>query len=299
MNYQMIIGLQLLYIAPSILLYIAEFFYILVCKDPEFSSAFYYIFLIRAPADLIQVTVSLVAFRLPLADWRFVVDKPYIAKLGFVVSNFACNIELFAQLILSVNRLTAIWFPLRHNSWWTLRRTVISFLVCALAASIPAVVKFCQEAGYVAVEGKVVPYLIHEEDQKVNSYVSSISYLFFCLSCFSLNIAALLKHSQQRNIKWVDQQLVMARRLQLNLLVYSSAFTVAIMSMTVCQCLLALDVFPLKTDGHSVVILVLVMSADCFALSNPWLLFALSSTFRSKFSRVGSGLPTVGSSYTV
>ncbi|VDL82429.1 unnamed protein product [Nippostrongylus brasiliensis] len=264
MNYQMIIGLQLLYIAPSILLYIAEFFYILVCKDPEFSSAFYYIFLIRAPADLIQVTVSLVAFRLPLADWRFVVDKPYIAKLGFVVSNFACNIELFAQLILSVNRLTAIWFPLRHNSWWTLRRTVISFLVCALAASIPAVVKFCQEAGYVAVEGKVVPYLIHEEDQK-----------------------------------WVDQQLVMARRLQLNLLVYSSAFTVAIMSMTVCQCLLALDVFPLKTDGHSVVILVLVMSADCFALSNPWLLFALSSTFRSKFSRVGSGLPTVGSSYTV
>ncbi|KAK6018657.1 hypothetical protein OSTOST_15748, partial [Ostertagia ostertagi] len=96
-------------------------------------------------------------------------------------------------------------------------------------------IRLLQDAGYVDVSGKIVPYLINEKEQKFNSYLSSAIYGFFCVSCFSLNAAALFKHSQQRNHKTFDQQFAMARRLQLNLLVYSSAFTLAIISMTVFQ----------------------------------------------------------------
>lgn len=252
------------------------------------------------PADILQVAISLVAFRWPVAGWSAVLDKPYLAKIGFVVSNFACNIELFVQLILSINRLTAICFPLRHNRLWTTKRTIMCFVGCAAISLAPAITRLYQDAGYFAVDGKAVPYLLHEEDQKFNSYISSCIYIFFCVSCFSLNATALLKHSQQRNLKLVDQQLAMARRLQLNLLVYSSSFTLAIISMAVCQCLLALDVFPLRTDEHTLLIIMLTLSADCFALSNPWLLLALSETFRTKFVKVGTfGLPLLHTSYTV
>ncbi|KAK5986735.1 Pseudouridine-metabolizing bifunctional protein [Trichostrongylus colubriformis] len=163
--------------------------------------------IISAPADIIQVTTSLITFRYPVAGWTAVLDKPYIAKIGFTVTNFACNIELITQLMLSINRLTAICYPMKHS----------------------------RDAGYFAVDGKVVPYLINEKDQELNSYISSAIYTFFCMSCFSLNAAALLRHSQQRTLKVFDQQFAMARRLQLNLLVYSFAFTLAIISMAVCQ----------------------------------------------------------------
>ncbi|KAK6733844.1 hypothetical protein RB195_017544 [Necator americanus] len=237
----------------------------------------------NAPADMVQVAASLLTFRFPVAGWGAVLDKPYIAKMGFVFSQYACLLELFAQLSLSVNRFTAICFPLRHNRWWTLTRTLKLFAICSLLALIPTAMRLPQEAGYIAVQGKIVPYLIHEEDQKTNSYVSSCIYVFFGLFCFVLNVFSLIKHSQQRNLKLFDQQQALTRRLQLNLLVYSSSFTLAIISMTVCQCLLALDIFPLKTDGHALLIIVLTLSADYFALSNPWLLLALSASFRAKF----------------
>ncbi|KIH69475.1 hypothetical protein ANCDUO_00184 [Ancylostoma duodenale] len=48
-------------------------------------------------------------------------------------------------------------------------------------------------------------------------------------------------------------------------------------------CVLALGIFSVGTDGHALVIIVLTISADFFALSNPWLLLALSASFRSKF----------------
>ncbi|KAK6017445.1 hypothetical protein OSTOST_15123, partial [Ostertagia ostertagi] len=79
MNYQLIVALQHVYILPSLLLYLAQFCYIVSSRDNEFSTSFYYIFLIRAPADIIQVTASLVAYRYPLAGWKAVLDKPYMA----------------------------------------------------------------------------------------------------------------------------------------------------------------------------------------------------------------------------
>ncbi|KAK6733845.1 hypothetical protein RB195_017544 [Necator americanus] len=281
MNYTLLVTLQLIYIVPSLLLYLAQFCFIALTKDPEFSTAFHYIFLARAPADMVQVAASLLTFRFPVAGWGAVLDKPYIAKMGFVFSQYACLLELFAQLSLSVNRFTAICFPLRHNRWWTLTRTLKLFAICSLLALIPTAMRLPQEAGYIAVQGKIVPYLIHEEDQKTNSYVSSCIYVFFGLFCFVLNVFSLIKHSQQRNLKLFDQQQALTRRLQLNLLVYSSSFTLAIISMTVCQCLLALDIFPLKTDGHALLIIVLTLSADYFALSNPW--FVSKATYWELF----------------
>ncbi|XGW09418.1 hypothetical protein V3C99_011599 [Haemonchus contortus] len=302
MNVRLIIGLQHIYIVPSILLYLAEFFYIICSRDDEFSSAFYYIFLIRAPADMIQVTTSLITFRYPVAGWTAVLDKPYVAKIGFALTNFACNIELFTQLMLSINRLTAICYPMKHSRWWTLKRTIRLFACGATMSMITPVIRIFQDAGYVAVDGKIVPYLINENYQQLNSYISSAIYSSFCISCFSLNAAALFKHSQQRNVKIFDQQFAMARRLQLNLLVYSSAFTLAIISMTIFQCMLALNVFPLQTDAHALVIIMLTLSADSFALANPWLLLSLSSTFRTKFLKFksSSSLPhSMHSVYTV
>ncbi|RCN49436.1 hypothetical protein ANCCAN_04521 [Ancylostoma caninum] len=112
-----------------------------------------------------------------------------------------------------------------------MKRTIKLFVFCSSIALIPTAVRLPQEAGYVSIKGKIVPYLVHEEHQQVNSYVSCCIYVFFGLSCFLLNVFALLKHSQQRNLKLFEQQ-ALARRLQLNLLVYSSSFTLAVISMT-------------------------------------------------------------------
>ncbi|EPB72555.1 hypothetical protein ANCCEY_08365 [Ancylostoma ceylanicum] len=68
-----------------------------------------------APADMMQVMVSLLTFRFPVAGWSAVLNKPYIAKIGFVASQYTCLLELFAQLSLSINRFTAITVPLKHN----------------------------------------------------------------------------------------------------------------------------------------------------------------------------------------
>ncbi|CAJ0608456.1 unnamed protein product [Cylicocyclus nassatus] len=298
MDYSIIIVFQLIYIIPSLLLYLIQFCFIFFSKDAEFSTAFHYIFLARAPADMLQVLTSLFTFRLPLAGWVWVEDKPYIAKAGFVISQYVCLIELFAQLSLSVNRFTAIIYPLRHNQLWNKRTTCKLFAICALIALIPTAIRLPQAAGYANVNGKIVPHLIHEEDQKLNSYITSSIYVIFGLSCFLLNVGSLVKHAQQRNLKLFDQQQV-ARRVQLNLLTYSSSFTLAIISMTICQCMLALDIFPLTTDGRALLIIMLTLSADCFALSNPWLLLALSSSFRSKFMKLGANKNSVSNIYSV
>lgn len=39
--------------------------------------------LILAPADILQVAISLVAFRWPVAGWSAVLDKPYLAKVDY------------------------------------------------------------------------------------------------------------------------------------------------------------------------------------------------------------------------
>lgn len=41
------------------------------------------------------------------------------------------------------------------------------FIACSLTALIPTAVRLPQEAGYIDISGKIVPYLINNEDQKV------------------------------------------------------------------------------------------------------------------------------------
>ncbi|VDP38235.1 unnamed protein product [Heligmosomoides polygyrus] len=229
--------------------------------------------LILAPADILQVAISLVAFRWPVAGWSAVLDKPYLAKIGFVVSNFACNIELFVQLILSINRLTAICFPLRHNRLWTTKRTIMCFVGCAAISLAPAITRLYQDAGYFAVDGKAVPYLLHEEDQKVPCHGSSSS-----AESSGLLVVVHSSHHFHGSVSGNHYELLKIQKPS-----WSFAFT-----NESFQCLLALDVFPLRTDEHTLLIIMLTLSADCFALSNPWLLLALSETFRTKFVKVGT-----------
>ncbi|CAD6192256.1 unnamed protein product [Caenorhabditis auriculariae] len=283
MNYLLIVLIQLTYIVPSLLLYGMICLYIVWSRDPEFRSAFHRLFLARAPADVVQVLTSVVAFRLPLSGWQACLSFPLLAKLGFVVSQYATLIELCAQLILSANRLTAIAFPIGHKKIWSRRPTFLLFGCCAVASLIPTLVRIPQPAGYLSVNGSVIPYLINDEDQKQNSLVSCCLYVSFCAASLSFNIAAVLVHSKQRRMQLFETQQKLAAKVQTNLLIYSCIFTVVVISMTICQCLLALDVFPLRSQAHNLVIVLLTVSADAFALSNPWLLFCLSGSFRKKF----------------
>lgn len=48
------------------------------------------------------------------------------------------------------------------------------FVGCAAISLAPAITRLYQDAGYFAVDGKAVPYLLHEEDQKVRwGYLTS------------------------------------------------------------------------------------------------------------------------------
>ncbi|KAK6042761.1 hypothetical protein COOONC_19734, partial [Cooperia oncophora] len=146
-----------------------------------------------APADIIQVATSLIAFRYPLAGWSAVLDKPYIAKAGFALTNFSCNIELFTQLMLSINRLTAICYPMKHNRWWTLRRTIIFFACGAIMSMVTPTIRLLQDAGYVEVDGKIVPYLIQEKEQKVRSGIGKNSHVI--PFWFPMSVQRLLRSS--------------------------------------------------------------------------------------------------------
>uniref|UniRef100_A0A158PBM0 G_PROTEIN_RECEP_F1_2 domain-containing protein n=1 Tax=Angiostrongylus cantonensis TaxID=6313 RepID=A0A158PBM0_ANGCA len=116
MNYQLIVCFQLAYITPSILLYFIEFCYIFASKHAEYKSAFYYIFLIRAPADMMQVIVRLIAHHFPIIGWLTVINIPYIAKIGLIIeAEYLVLLELIAHLILSINRFTGIYYPVKYN----------------------------------------------------------------------------------------------------------------------------------------------------------------------------------------
>ncbi|CAI2337845.1 unnamed protein product [Caenorhabditis sp. 36 PRJEB53466] len=283
MNYTLIVAAQTAYIFISLCLYTLIFVYILWSKDSEFKTAFHRLFLLRAPADFIQVLISLLAFRFPIAGWKEWTYIPHLAKLGFVISQYAVLVEMCAQLLLSVNRLSAIVWPIIHNKFWTKKVTLLLFAFGMLLAIIPTASRATQPAAYIDINGSFVPHLVNEGDQEKNSIVTCSIYSFFCGSSLFCNISAWLVHRKQRRMQFFDTQPKLASTVQTNLLIYACLSTAVVIAMTSFQFLLALHVFDLKTEAHKVVVVSLTVSADAFALSNPWLLFCLSSTFRHKF----------------
>ncbi|CAB3410961.1 unnamed protein product [Caenorhabditis bovis] len=283
MDYFLIVALQLAYIVPSLILYAFIFVYISRSRDPEFKSAFHRLFLVRAPADVTQVLISLTAFRFPLAGWEGCLKIPILAKIGFVVSQYSTLLELCALLILSANRLTAIALPITHNQIWSSKRILLIFLVCACTALVPTCVRIPQPAAYFNHSNHFVPYLLNATDQVQNSMVSSCIYTTFCICSLACNIWAISLHQKQRRLHLFETQPSLASTVQTNLLIYSCIFTCVLIAMTIFQCLLAVDAFPLRSDAHNIVILMLTICADALALSNPWLLLILSNSFRQKF----------------
>ncbi|CAI4232551.1 unnamed protein product [Auanema sp. JU1783] len=278
--FQFIVELQLIYIVPSVILYAAELIYLIRNKDPQFQSAFHTIFFARGPADIVQVMTSLIAFRLPLTGWRFVLQHRWIAKVGFVLSQYACLLELFAQLLLAINRLTAIAYPLTHRWMWSPRSMLFLLLISAFLALLPTAIRFPQKADYQDLGNRVVPMLCNSEDQQLNSVVSCIIYLFFGLTSLILNTTSVCILSKQRKEKLFDQQHRLAIRVQYNLLVYSFSFTLTIIAMTIFQSFLALGILKSDSSAYLIVLFSLTLAADIFALSNPWLLLLLSAPFR-------------------
>ncbi|CAI5440708.1 unnamed protein product [Caenorhabditis angaria] len=278
--YYYIVACQLIYIIPSLSLYFLEFFYIVLSGDQEFNSAFHRLFIFRAPADFIQVLTSLIAFRFPIAGWQGALSFQILAKLGFMISQYSTLFELCLQFLLSLNRLSAIATPLSHAKLWNPRSTHLLILLSALMCLIPTFSRIHQEAYYFPLHGAVVPSLKNREDQSFNSYVSCAIYISFCVACLICNILAIYVHSKNRKMQLFEAQPNLASKVQKNLLIYSCIFTLVIIAMTIFQCLLALS---LSSDARNIVIVLLTLSADLFALSNPWLLLFLSSTFREKF----------------
>uniref|UniRef100_A0A1I7UFU6 G protein-coupled receptor n=3 Tax=Caenorhabditis tropicalis TaxID=1561998 RepID=A0A1I7UFU6_9PELO len=139
---------------------------------------------------------------------------PHLAKIGFMISQYSVLVEMCAQLLLSINRLSAIVYPIQHNKFWTKQITLILFLSGMILSIAPTAMRATQPAAFIDVNGSYIPYLLNAGDQ---------------------------------------------------------------------ESLLAFHVFDLTAEAHKIVLVSLTVSADAFALSNPWLLFCLSSTFRKKF----------------
>ncbi|KAF1765536.1 hypothetical protein GCK72_005488 [Caenorhabditis remanei] len=248
--------------------------------DLEFKTAFHRLFLLRAPADFLQVLVSLFAFRCPLAGWEEITHIPYLAKVGFMISQYSVLVEMCAQLLLSVNRLSAIVYPIQHNKFWTKKITLLLFSLGMLISIVPTASRATQPAAFMNVNGSFIPYLVNRGDQEKNSKVTCLIYSFFCFASLLCNLLACCVHRKQKRMQ---TQPKLASTVQTNLLIYACLSTVIVVAMTCFQSLLALHVFDVTAEAHKVVLLFLTISADAFALSNPWLLICLSSTFRHKF----------------
>ncbi|PIC45815.1 hypothetical protein B9Z55_005712 [Caenorhabditis nigoni] len=236
-----------------------------------------------APADFIQVLISLFAFRFPIAGWKEVTYIPYLAKVGFMISQYSVLVEMCAQLLLSINRLSAIVYPILHNKFWTKKATLTLFSAGMLISIIPTASRAAQPSAYIHLNGSYIPHLINPGDQETNSKVTCLIYIFFCISSLSCNLLACCVHRKQKRLQFFETQIKLATTVQTNLLIYACLSTVIVVAMTCFQSLLAFHVFDLTAEAHKVVLVFLTISADAFALSNPWLLFCLSSTFRQKF----------------
>ncbi|CAL2032937.1 unnamed protein product [Caenorhabditis brenneri] len=283
MDYTLIVAFQAGYIMISLTLYSLIFFYIMWSGDPEFKTAFHRLFLLRAPADFLQVLISLFAFRFPIAGWKDVTFIPYLAKIGFMISQYSVLVEMCSQLLLSINRLSAIVFPIQHNKFWTRQITFLFFLSGMVISIVPTAMRATQPAAYIHVNGSYIPYLLNEGDQEKNSKVTCIIYSLFCASSLSCNLVACFVHRRQKKMQLFESQPKLAATVQTNLLIYACLSTFIVGAMTCFQSLLAFHVFDLTAEAHKIVLVLLTVSADAFALSNPWLLFCLSSTFRKKF----------------
>ncbi|CAP23580.2 Protein CBR-SRV-2 [Caenorhabditis briggsae] len=237
-------------------------------------------FFVESAADFIQVLISLFAFRFPIAGWKEVTYIPYLAKAGFMISQYSVLVEMCAQLLLSINRLSAIVYPILHNKFWTKKATLTLFLTGMLISIIPTALRAAQPSAYIHLNGSYIPHLINPGDQETNSKVTCLIYIFFCISSLSCNLLACCVHRKQKRLQ---TQIKLATTVQTNLLIYACLSTVIVVAMTCFQSLLAFHVFDLTAEAHKVVLVFLTISADAFALSNPWLLFCLSSTFRQKF----------------
>ncbi|CAD60413.1 Serpentine receptor class gamma [Caenorhabditis elegans] len=283
MHYTWVVAIQSAYISFSLILYFLIFIYIMWSGDPEFKTAFHRLFLLRAPADFIQVLVSLFAFRFPIVGWEEVTYIPHLAKMGFMISQYSVLVEMCAQLLLSINRLSAIVYPIQHNKFWTKKITLLLFLSGMILAIIPTASRASQPAAYIHVNGSFIPFLIDAGDQENNSKVTCIIYIFFCFFSLLCNMLACFVHRKQKRMQFFETQPKLASTVQTNLLIYACLSTVIVLAMTCFQSLLAFHVFDLSAKAYQIVLWLLTVSADAFALSNPWLLFCLSSTFRHKF----------------
>uniref|UniRef100_A0A8R1HK52 Serpentine receptor class gamma n=1 Tax=Caenorhabditis japonica TaxID=281687 RepID=A0A8R1HK52_CAEJA len=152
-----------------------------------------------------------------------------------------------------------------------------------LFSLIPTASRFTQPSDYMNVNGSFVPFLTHPGDQEANSKVTVSIYMFFCVSSLLCNIIACIVHRKQKRMQFFETQPKLASTVQTNLLIYACLSTTIVVFMTVFQLTLALHIFDVQSEAHRKVLVCFTLAADAFALSNPWLLFGLSKTFRQKF----------------
>lgn len=126
---------------------------------------------------------------------------PHLAKLGFVISQYSVLIELCSQLLLSVNRLSAIAYPILHNKFWTRKITFLLFSLGILLSVIPTASRAKQPAAYIDNNGSYIPHLLNPGDQEKNSKISCWIYACFGVLSLSCNLSAWLVHRKQRRMQ--------------------------------------------------------------------------------------------------
>lgn len=91
--------------------------------------------------------------------------------MGFMISQYSVLVEMCAQLLLSINRLSAIVYPIQHNKFWTKKITLLLFLSGMILAIIPTASRASQPAAYIHVNGSFIPFLIDAGDQEVKFWI--------------------------------------------------------------------------------------------------------------------------------
>jgi hypothetical protein len=104
---------------PSFCLYI--YLLILLIKNrhnPDFSSAFYCIFVSQGIIDCVQVLQTYALLRLPLAGVFSSFISTYklpLARIYMVSSHYFIFVQMLGHTLISLNRFTAIIRPMSHS----------------------------------------------------------------------------------------------------------------------------------------------------------------------------------------
>ncbi|KAK0424107.1 hypothetical protein QR680_008502 [Steinernema hermaphroditum] len=292
MNTELVwLTVSLLYGIPSFVLYVVILFQLVRPKyRKQFNKPFFRLCFLIGVVDCLAYLMSYIFYTLPTYPLfssfygsSIFAPSPFTTFIQFF-SYYLIYLQLFGNFFLTLNRFTAIVFPLKHARIWRLCvpfsivfTVAVSCAPCWQLASTSAFYNTIfaghPESGYImSYDHNKYPYHSNSFNQFFASFVT-------CCSCLLLNIVScifLFLHTSKHPSTASNNRRVEMNFFLIALIIFSIQSVFGIHSM-----LIYISVYTIKNETMSSVLYVLVpWLSDLRYLSPPWVLVIVSTSVR-------------------